>query len=138
MLTPGAARSTVGAIVENDATRPLWFVAPTVRTCGYAAGYPLGLPSSPSLPPAATTSEPERYANITASSSSGSSSSPPKLRLITPGPSRAASAMPWIAAPSFRIPNGLASQMCSTASGYTPTTPMPLFGAPITDATSVP
>src|SRR3954451_24477164 len=138
MPTPGATRSTVGASVEDDATRPLWVDAPTVSTWGYAAGDPFGLPSRPPLPAAATTSEPDLNANITASSSRGSASSPPKLRLITPGPSRAASAMPWMAAPSLRTPNGLASQTRKIASGYTPTIPTPLFGAATTELTSVP
>src|SRR5581483_5232207 len=38
MLTPGAAMSTAGELVEKEATFPDWSVAATVKTCGHAAG----------------------------------------------------------------------------------------------------
>ena len=56
--TPGAARSTKRDRLEKTAIPLDRSLAPTVNTCGMLAGYPSGLPVSPLLPDAATTSVP--------------------------------------------------------------------------------
>ena len=56
--TPGAARSTNRDLLEKPAIALARSLAATVSTCGMLAGYPSGLPTSPSLPEAATTSVP--------------------------------------------------------------------------------
>src|SRR5262245_16870935 len=117
MCVPGATRSSVGDVVENDTTSSRSFVAPTLSTCGYAEGYVGGLPCSPELPEAATTRQPWWNAVRIACSISGSRRLLPQLRLITPGQCCAAARMPEAATGSRMTNVGLASHAWSTACG---------------------
>src|SRR5258708_33020470 len=117
MSTPGAEMSTYGPVLENGATWSFSSVAPTVKTCGQAAGYVAGLPASPKFPDAATTRQPLRTAVRMASCNSGAGVALPKLRLITPGQWLAAVRIPSIAE-LFAMPGAaLASQTWSAAVG---------------------
>ena len=94
--TPGATRSTKRERLEKDATALTRSEAPTVSTCGMLAGYPSGLPWSPSLPDAATISVPFRDCFVDRLlDQRAPCRSEPRLRLTTPGPLFAAARIPW-------------------------------------------
>src|SRR4029450_3044879 len=95
-LSPGAAREIHEPVLENDARRPDFVVAPTERPppprpfelTGWsrAAGYSTGFPSSNSFPAAATTSTSCAAAYSSAFRSTADVSVPPIERLITFAP----------------------------------------------------
>ena len=64
--SPGAVMSTAAFSLEKYEDSRLMSSAATDSTCGKAAGYDTGLPSSNSLPAAATTMLPEAYARAIA------------------------------------------------------------------------
>jgi hypothetical protein len=138
MRTPGATRSTVGASVENDATRPLSFDAPDGQHVGIAAGISLRAPlealvagrrdDERARPEREHDGVLEQRVLVLAA----------EAEVDHAGPSRAASAMPWIAAPSLRIPNGLASHDAQHRVGIDADDPDAVVRCADHGATSVP